>query len=185
MNDKKTVKVLQIAGFDGNIGDIANHNGFRASLTRYFPERSFRFDDLEMRSFYKSAGINRFDPRFASMANEYDLVVIGGGGFFDLRWDYSDTGTTIDLPEEISAMIKTPILFNCLGYWERVADGSLYEKFEDFLKRTISNDRMFLTVRNDGSYESIVSRYPFAEGKIREIPDGGFFCSPPKQSIPR
>lgn len=185
MNSLKKIKVLHIAGFNGNIGDIANHCGFRKSLKSFFPDKLFEYENLEMRTFYKSYDINKFDSKFVAKANEYDLVIIGGGGFFDLRWDYSVTGTTIDISEEILNLIHTPILFNGLGYWERTKNDNLYDRFYRFLNKILSDTHCFVTVRNDGSYQEIINRYNLdSETRLLEVPDGGFFCEPPKINHP-
>ncbi len=86
---------LHIASFNGNIGDVTNHNGFRNELKK--AGFDWRMDHMEMREFYKSRSVRKFDDAFANAANEYDLLIFGGGGFFDLQWDYSCTGCTIDM----------------------------------------------------------------------------------------
>lgn len=177
------MKILQVASFNGNIGDYANHTGFRHELGKWL--KDVEFTNLEMRYFYQSWNKCKFDESFAEMANKYDLLVFGGGGFFELKWDYSATGTTIDLSPEILALIKTPILFNCIG--TSAAKGASEQaigKFDRFLTEVIERGD-FVTVRNDGSYQLLNQIYQNKYcDKILRIPDGGFFCSPARYDQP-
>lgn len=177
------MRVLQVASFNGNIGDYANHMGFRHEIKKWVPD--IEFTNLEMRYFYRSWNKRKFDESFANMANEYDLLVFGGGGFFELKWDYSATGTTIDLSTEILNRIKRPILFNCIG--TSVAKGAsdqAIEKFDKFLTNVIERND-FVTVRNDGSYELLNRIYKNKySDSIMKVPDGGFFCSPTEHEQP-
>ena len=127
------MQILQVASFNGNIGDCANHAGFRREWERQIG--SAEFENLEMRYFYQSWNQCKFDESFAQLANQYDLLIFGGGGFFELKWDYSSTGTTIDLPERILEKIRTPILFNCIGTSiSKGASESAIKKFDIFLE---------------------------------------------------
>ena len=173
------MKILHVASFDGNIGDIANHTGFYTSFRKYI-DAQCRFDQLEMRQFYKSWGIRKFDEKFASQANQYDLVVFGGGGFFRMHWDYSYTGTTIDINDEVLSLIKKPMLFNGMG----VSDGgeaveSAILKFGNFLNKIISLEKCFVSIRNDGSSDIIKKHFGSETCKdISVVPDGGYFIIP-------
>src|SRR5699024_7456701 len=105
------IKVLHIASFNGNIGDNANHNGLRKNLERYL-NRNFNFTEIEMREFYQSWNLRDFNTEtFIELCNKNELVIIGGGNFFELKWDYSYTGTTINLSNDTLEKINTPILF--------------------------------------------------------------------------
>ncbi|MBP1763031.1 MAG: hypothetical protein H6Q65_89 [Firmicutes bacterium] len=182
---KNCIEALHIASFNGNIGDAANHNGFRTSLARE-TGRKVNYTNLEIREFYKSWGLRKFDENFVKYANTFDLIIIGGGNFFELAWDYSATGTTIDISDEILAQINPPILFNCLG----VDDGkgisqSTRNKFGNFLHTITNSSKYIVTVRNDGSMQ-ILQKYYDKEitDKIMKIPDGGFFVSPKEYHHP-
>ena len=169
------MKILQVASFNGNIGDYANHTGFRYEFSKRFKDAEFT--NLEMRYFYQSWNKCKFDESFAEIVNQYDMLVFGGGGFFELKWDYSATGTTINLSQDILKKIKVPILFNCIG--TSIAKGASKEaiaKFDHFLAQVIERGDL-VTVRNDGSYELLNHIYEnrYCE-KILKVPDGGFFC---------
>lgn len=176
MNEK--LKVLHLASFNGNIGDNANHNGFYYMFKKNITE-NVEFNQLEMRRFYFSWNDKKFDENFAKKANEYDLVVIGGGNFFDITWPNSATGTTLDLKRSILEKIDTPIFFNALGLGygiDKKFNEIAVDKFEKFLDYITDIDQFFITLRNDGSYENLEKLYgtQFSD-VIYEIPDNGYF----------
>ena len=109
----RTLKVLHLASFDGNIGDNANHNGVRFLWKKYLPEYDFAITPLEMREYFWKW--KSFDDDFADMVNEYDLFVCGGGNYFELWVQSSPTGTSVAIPLEVLRKIKTPCLFYALG----------------------------------------------------------------------
>jgi hypothetical protein len=174
------MRVLHIASFDGNIGDHANHSGFRRCMNQYISS-DIEYTNMEIREFYKSWNLRRFDMDFADYVNAFDLLVIGGGNFFEMCWDYSSTGTTIDLSPSLLKMIKCPILFNGLGIDDKkgtVSEDNI-DKFGRFLSELTSSDRYLVSVRNDGSKE-IAEKYfsSTITDKVIKIPDGGFFVLP-------
>ncbi|MDX6153984.1 polysaccharide pyruvyl transferase family protein [Marinococcus sp. PL1-022] len=175
---EKPFHVLHIASFHGNIGDNANHKGFRKMFEYYYPGE-VQFEEIEMRDFYRSWNLRSFESdEFINTCNEYDLVVVGGGNFFELKWDYSVTGTTINISNSALEKIETPILFNSLGC--DIAKGASQEaidKFKRFLDYSLSSSRIYISLRNDGSYKTIDKLYgkEYAE-KINIVPDGAFFA---------
>lgn len=178
MDKANDCKVLHLASFSGNIGDEANHNGFRRKLQENL-DITFKYTELEIRNFYKSWGKMRFDKNFIDLCNQNDFVIIGGGNFFELCWDYSETGTTIDIGIDTLSRIKSPILFNAIG----VDDGKgtneqNINKFRRFLNYILDNDKYLVSVRNDGSMK-ILQRH-FSDSKLEKVfvvPDGGFFIN--------
>jgi hypothetical protein len=71
---KRKLRVLHLASFAGNIGDLANHAGGRRMLA----ERLgfvLEFTDLEIREFYWKQ--RSFDDAFVDYANSFDLLIIG------------------------------------------------------------------------------------------------------------
>lgn len=174
------MKVLHVASFNGNIGDYANHSGFRRCMNQYVDKKA-TYTNLEIREFYKSWNIRKFDDNFADFANQFDMLIFGGGNFFEMCWDYSSTGTTIDLSEDILRKIKCPILFNGLGIDDKndTVNRDNIEKFGRFLNTVTSSDQYFVSVRNDGSLK-IAEKYfdTSITERISKIPDGGFFVTP-------
>lgn len=169
--------MLHLASFAGNIGDLANHAGAR----RMLDERlgfELEFTDLEIREFYWKQ--RAFDDSFVEYANGFDLLIIGGGNYFELWVDHSATGTSIDIMPERMARLTVPTVFFALG----VDTGQGYSaqsahRFSAFMTTVLSRHDMFVCVRNDGSQcalqevlgEETASRIP-------TIPDGGFFADP-------
>lgn len=173
------MKILHIASFSGNIGDNANHNGFKKLLSSITKE-AFIFKKVEIRDFYQSRNILSFNKAsFIEECNRYDLVVIGGGNFFEINWDYSETGSTINISLESLSNIKTPILFNALGFDDyKGTNKNNIDKFKHFLDFLNINDKYFISLRNDGSYENLNRIYPKHNyQKIIRVPDPAFFST--------
>jgi polysaccharide pyruvyl transferase WcaK-like protein len=170
------IKVLHLASFTGNIGDEANHYGFRRKLKENL-KFNFNYTELEIRNFYRSWGLMKFDDDFVKLCNSHDFVIIGGGNFLELCWNYSKTGTTIDIDIEKLAKINVPIIFSTIG----VDDGKgtnedNINKFRTFLDYVLESEKVLFSVRNDGSI-NILKRY-FSTSrldKVHIVPDGGFF----------
>ncbi|MDX8044607.1 polysaccharide pyruvyl transferase family protein [Gracilibacillus sp. S3-1-1] len=181
-----TVTVLHIASFHGNIGDNANHNGFRRKLKQILTA-DIQLDELEIREFYQSWAMRDFNSKeFIDMCNQYDLVVIGGGNFFELKWDYSVTGTTINLSEDTLKQIDTPIFFNGLGC--DIAKGSsqqTIEKFEHFMDLLTKSSKYLVSVRNDGSMKTLQKLYGDKyQNSIHKVADGAFFMEANRTNFP-
>jgi len=175
------MKILHVASFCGNIGDNASHLGLYAILHRIVGQ--FKVDQLEMRDFYKNRPLDErryFDGNFAALANKYDLLIFGGGGFLDYWVENSASGTTIDMTIENLAKIKVPTLFASMGSHphKTVPEGNI-EKFRHFLTAIGEKPNMRVLPRNDGSIDRIKSILGETEaGKFREILDNGFFFEP-------
>lgn len=174
-------KILHIASFAGNIGDQANQNGFRNMFMRHVDE-NVEFTSLEIRKFYRNVNEAKFDEDFIKLANTFDLVVFGGGGFFEICWDYSCTGTTIDMSIEDISSIKAPIVFNGIGLRTTYATTTeQIEKFRSFLRYCINSDRILVSLRNDGSYKNLIEFVGMEYStNVLRVPDGGFFVETPQ-----
>ena len=171
------MKILHVASFSGNIGDNANHFGFRKMLGQYF-QTEIEYTELEIREFYQLWNLRNFNsPEFIDCCNQHDLVVIGGGNFFELKWDYSYTGTTIDLSIETLENIKTPIFFNALGCdVEKGTSPETISKFKHFMDYITNSPRCFVSFRNDGSIATLTGLYGDRYNeKIHSVADGAFF----------
>ena len=78
------MKILHVASFKGNIGDNASHMGFYKILKLHLID--FKVKKIEIRKFYKNykkSDALSFDDKFVESINNYDLCIIGGGGFLD------------------------------------------------------------------------------------------------------
>ncbi len=169
-------KALHVASFTGNIGDNANHQGTRRVLLDNLGD--VKWTQLEMRESYW--GRWSFNQEFVDMANQFDFVMIGGGGYFELWVDKSVTGTTIDLAPDLLAKIKQPLVFYGLGCdIGKGAPQHNVDKFKKFLDVAFSLNNCLVSVRNDGSLANIEqllgNQY---SNHIHKIPDGGFFIHP-------
>lgn len=176
------MKVLHIASFNGNIGDYANHKALHTCFKKYVDEDA-QFTCVEMREFYSSWGIRHFDDEFVKLANSHDLLILGGGNFFDLGWDYSHTGTTIDLSDDIIESLKCKVLVCAMGFSDR---NEVNQKnvcaFNHFLNNILSRKNWKVSLRNDGS---LAKMRKYVEKslteKIIKIPDHGFSYMPERR----
>ncbi|MCG7536347.1 polysaccharide pyruvyl transferase family protein [Pseudoalteromonas sp. OOF1S-7] len=171
----KKLNVLHVASFTGNIGDNANHLGFR----RWFEsvaQVEVQWTEQEIREFYWK---NReWDSEFVEFANSFDLLIIGGGNYFELWVDKSPTGTSIEIPLELYKKINTPVYFNALGVDPgQGATESSVGKFRAFIEAIVASKGL-ITVRNDGALANV--RNHVGEDVLahfHEAPDGGFFIN--------
>lgn len=170
------LKVLHVASFTGNIGDNANHTGFRANLEKHI-KSEVEYTDFEIREvFWKHKA---FDQSFVKLANQHDLIIIGGGNYFELWVENSETGTSIDISLELLNEINNPIVFNALGVdpAQGAKEESLY-KFRKFLDYAIESPSILLSCRNDGSYKTLTELVGIKYAQaFHHIPDSGFFTT--------
>lgn len=173
-NNVKEIKTLHLASFKGNIGDNANHVGAE-NLFRKHQLPVLDKDRLEIRRFFRKELF--FDNDFISKVNKYDLLLIGGGNYFELWPQNTKSGTTIDLDPTDLERIKVPILFYSLGVDTGLGcSEENKQKFYHFLSYCSTNPKIFVSVRNDGALKNINSLFGnMFNDLIVPIPDGGFF----------
>lgn len=169
-----TLNILHVASFTGNIGDNANHSGFKTRLTEKLGF-CLNFTDYEIREVYWKN--KKFDENFVHLANEHDLIVVGGGNYFELWVDDSKTGCSFDIDLELLKMIKPPLVFNALGVDPaQGASETALRKFRKFLDVIIESPQMLLSCRNDGSKKALKDivgeKY---EKEFFHVPDAGFY----------
>lgn len=169
------MKILHVASFRGNIGDNANHAGFRPWFEALLG-RPAEWVNFEIRDVYRKR--RAFDETFAAQANECSLVVWGGGNYFELWVEQSPTGTSLSIPDETLTAIRRPMLFNALGVDD--AQGYTTEtlsRFRRFLKVLLSSEQYLVTVRNDGAMEALrIHAADLPIHRVLPVPDGGFFA---------
>jgi polysaccharide pyruvyl transferase WcaK-like protein len=170
------VIVLHVASFHGNIGDNANHAGFRTWFSQLVGG-PIEWREFEIRDVYRKT--RAFDAAFAEEANAADLVVIGGGNYFELWVADSPTGTSISIPDEVMDAIRTPVFINALGVDD--AQGFTEEtlgRFRRFLSRLLGSRQYLVSVRNDGALGALRRHAPgLPIERVIHLPDGGFFSS--------
>ena len=171
---KKILQVLHIASFEGNLGDNANHNGTRKLFNENLQDFHFKYTELEIREFFWK--IRSFDESFAKHANEYDLVIIGGGNFFELWVENSCNSTSVDIPLGILEKINPPIIFYALGVDPAQGIANI-DKFKSWLDYIIQRkDKYILSTRNDGGIEALETFLGNEYAKaFHHVADGGFF----------
>jgi polysaccharide pyruvyl transferase WcaK-like protein len=174
------MQILHIASFTGNIGDNASHIGLENILGKVL-KKSFKITRHEVRRYYKNIDPQlrkNFDNSFVSYANEFDFIIIGGGGFLDYFVKNSSTGTTIDINIDLLEQINTPILFSSIGC---VPNNSIpkgnKKKFQHFLDYILSSKKIDLLVRNDGSKDNLNTNFNLKPKYIKSIIDNGFHFS--------
>ncbi|GHU73788.1 hypothetical protein FACS189413_18420 [Bacteroidia bacterium] len=170
------LNIAHLASFDGNIGDNANISGMRSMLNQDLPY-DIHFNNIEIRQFYKIQNKRKFDQSFVDEVNQSDLLIIGGGNYFELWLEVSVTGTTIDITNEIFAKIKIPVVFYGLGIDpEKGYSNHTLAKFKHFLDFLFTRKNVLVSVRNDGSWDDCKKLLgtKYAE-QIYKIPDGGFY----------
>lgn len=178
----RTIKILHVASFTGNIGDNASHLGLYNVLKTVLGNR-LDIEQVEIRRFYKKYSLAdkmNFDLEFTQKANAKDLLILGGGGFLDYWVPNSETGTTFDMSDEILDKLIVPTLFVSVGCMphQPVPEGNI-DKFHHFLQKVGSKKNMRIAVRNDGSILEIKRLFGSEfEGIITEILDNGFFYEP-------
>lgn len=168
----KTFRALHLASFDGNIGDNANHNGFYRYL-KEIPGFQFEIEPLEIREFYWKQRF--FDESFVELANRYDLLIIGGGNYFELWVEHSPTGTSIMIEPELFKKIKPLVFFNALGVdLGQGASPDACGRLRNFLTIVLDDPKNFVSARNDGSMEALREHVGSAlAARVNWSPDAG------------
>lgn len=177
------MNILHIASFSGNIGDNANHMGFRPWFEGQVGT-PVTWTSLEIREFYWRE--RHWDIELVDHINAHDMLVIGGGNYFELWVEDSPTGTSIAIESELFDRIRVPVFFNALGVdpGQGVPDSSR-RRFTAFIDKLTASDQYLVSLRNDGALENlgrhIGERYV---KRVHALPDHGFFVSPPVSPLP-
>jgi len=169
------INIFHLASFSGNVGDVVNHISFRSWFSGLINEE-INWKSVEIRDFYR--GYRKFDNLLIDEINENELLVVGGGNFFEL-WPMTRTGTSIDLPIELLEKIIIPTFWNSLGVDDGQGIGSEAKlHFENFIDYILNRNDFLLSLRNDGSLNNLLSNFSnFRDRSIHELPDHGFFIS--------
>ena len=172
---RQGLRILHLASFVGNVGDTVNHLGFRHWFERLLGETLVLWADLEIREFYWKK--KSWNDELIALINTYDLLVIGGGNYFELWVQDSPSGTSIGFTLEQLQEIEIPVFFNSLGFdTHQGVYGDNAEKAKSLLHYLMCDPKRLVTVRNDGAKRNLETLYgpEFAE-LIPMCPDGGFF----------
>lgn len=168
------VRILHVASFTGNIGDNANHAGFRPWFERLIGA-AVEWTDFEIREVYRQS--RRFDQEFANFANGFDLLVVGGGNYFELWVENSPTGTSFSITDDALSKLDVPVFFNALGV--DAGQGVPHvarRRFQAFLGKILARGDL-VSVRNDGSWATLQANAGSVDlTKVLRLPDAGFFA---------
>lgn len=175
----KPLRLLHIASFNGNIGDNANHLGFRPWFEAQVGTDVI-WTNLEIREFYWRE--RKWDASLVDFINTHDMLIIGGGNYFELWVEDSPTGTSIAIKPKLFDDITVPVFFNALGVdpGQGVPEVSR-RRFTSFLDKLLGSKQYLVSVRNDGARENLQDHLGtgYAE-QAHGLPDHGFFVPPPQ-----
>jgi polysaccharide pyruvyl transferase WcaK-like protein len=168
----KEINIGHLASFHGNVGDQLNHLSFRPWMQTQI-RSSLKWTEFEIRDCYRKK--KTFNPDFFNFAISKDLVVIGGGNFFELWPENSINGTSIDLSFQEIQDIGKPVFFNSLGVDAGQGMSKRAEvNFKTFFESIANDPLCFVSVRNDGSLEQLKA-LNIDTDHVTVLPDAAFF----------
>ena len=164
---------IHIASFAGNIGDLINHQGFYSSFE--LEEKNIK--KIEMRRFYRNCreGKLEFDENLTDEINRAKALIVGGGGFFDVYWNESNTGTTLNMSKKFIDSIRVPVIVNAMGFHVDRTKTEAIKKFYKFFCYIKEKPNWYISIRNDGSGKRLQELYGcgILDG-LNIVPDNGF-----------
>lgn len=168
------LRVLHMASFAGNVGDELNHLGFRPWFEGLV-DRPVLWDEKEIRGYFRRDW--EFDDAFIREVNEADLLIIGGGNFFETWPERSASGTSIDLTVEDFEKISIPVFINSIGVdTEQGISTNARIELPRLVDYMASQPHRLLSVRNDGAADALRSiSGRSGPGAFIDLPDAGFF----------
>ncbi|WP_417768585.1 polysaccharide pyruvyl transferase family protein [Stappia sp.] len=174
----RSLNVLHLASFVGNLGDNAMHDGEYRTRAADLPF-ALRHSPCEVREFIHWQR-RAFDESFVGEANAADLVVIGGFSLFQLWRETTSSGTYLEAGPELFAAIRRPILFHGLGVdATRGVSQVAVARSRAFLDAQLAFDHCRFSLRNDGSDALIRDHLgPVYADAMAVVPDGGLFAEP-------
>jgi len=183
------IKILHVASFNGNIGDVLSHVGLYDLLETEFGISQDYISQLDIRRFYKNATIDalKFDSDCAANFNNYDFIIIGGGGFLKQAFKNSVSGNTFDFEDQFLSKLKSRILFFSIGGINpfETVNMDAYIKTEKFIEHLYTDPRFEFLFRMDGSaYNSeflntLLMKNP---SSVKQIFDGAYLNKKKKHS---
>lgn len=183
MSKKPTLQLLHLANFNStNIGNGALASGLERTMAEDFdrPIHWHReaWDDYTFRKI-------DFDQAFVDKVNAADGLVVGGAVTFNGR-DYNDrTGTRFELPFELWAELKKPVVFYGLSY--RNWPGQVYhhaDKLKRMVEKALNSPNILFSVRNDGTKAWLKAITGIDSDDILEVPDSAVFVNAAQGDYP-
>ncbi|MEX0450738.1 polysaccharide pyruvyl transferase family protein [Spiribacter sp. 218] len=182
------MKLLHIASFVGNAGDSISHSGTTAIFGQILGER-VATTRQEIRKTYKNyTGRDkwRFDRGFVRYANQFDLVVFGGGNFLDPSISTEPGGAVFNMARADLQKLATPFIFASIGCnpLGAISEGGK-EALGGFLASVKEKPNVEILLRNDGSKAWASDNLgPSASSGIVQVLDSGYFYSSGGLSAP-
>lgn len=169
----KTLKILHVAAFAGNLGDNANHSSFYSWFVTFFPQSNLEWTRLDLRGVWRSD--RDLGRRIQGAGSKFDLIVIGGGNFWEM-WDSSSrNGTSLNVSYEELKAEGVPVFFNALGAEvERGVCHQAQEVFPKELELYGTEPQFFVSLRNDGSISNL-GELGIDTSRLTTLPDHAFF----------
>ncbi len=177
------LRLLHIASFSGNIGDNANHMGFRPWFEAQLSAPAV-WTSLEIREFYWRE--RQWDADLVEFINGHDMLIIGGGNYFEMWVEHSPTGTSIAIDQKLFEEIQVPVFFNALGVDPGQGVPAIArDRFTAFLDKILNSEQYLVSVRNDGAHDNLRQHIgPTYADRVHGLPDHGFFVPAPDEADP-
>jgi polysaccharide pyruvyl transferase WcaK-like protein len=190
MVNREKLKILHLASFNGNIGDMLSHQGLYLKLTEILHKIPYEIERLDLRRFYQNAQKRlSFDSNCAKKFNRYDIVIIGGGGFLKQSFPNTLFGNTFNFDVEFLRIIDTKILFYSIGGLSALdeVDISAYKKTEKLLEIIVNHKSMYLLLRSDGTMRNsaFLSSMDPDNDKVMEIFDSAYLNNRVNELTPK
>ena len=166
-------KILHLGAYDLNFGDnIALYNIRRVLFEL---DKTIKFDSFSIINFFENHNHIEYSKSiFEKWNDEYDMIIIGGGGLIE-GGNCSSYATGYKLPfnKELMSVFNIPVVFFSVGINYFRGTKGLSDEGKKSLLETIESSTLF-SVRDDGSMDILKSIYGNdIESKVYEIPDPG------------
>ena len=171
--DNGILRVAHVAAFHGNLGDRANHVAFYSWFRSFFPNTHIVWTKIDLREVWRTD--RDLLRRITNLRVRPDLLVFGGGNFWE-TWDTSSkSGTSLNVTRAELEKLGIPIFFNALGFeTNRGISKNAEAQFFPDLQKYLEDSHVFVSIRNDGSSENL-ERVGINTQGIHKLPDHAFF----------
>src|SRR5262249_5205085 len=108
--------------------------------------------------------------------NAADAMIVGGAVALNGQPYYANAGMRFDLPQELWASIRRPVVFYGLSHRHWPARRYHHaDKLRWTLEHILDRKDMLFAVRNDGTREWLQETIGFADERMHVVPDPGVF----------
>ena len=183
MTAPEVLKIVHVGAFRGNMGDYANHSSFYEWFERILAPKKINWQELDIREVWR--GNRDLGESLRKVGHDTDLIVLGGGNFWE-TWDSSSrSGTSLNVTYPEFKALGIPVFFNSLGVETSRGISKNAQKvfFEDFENYGFDN-QFFVSLRNDGSIQNLSQRGVDVTNAVT-LPDHGFFFEATEEEKPQ